>query len=30
VAVFEPRSFTSRTRVFQDDFARAFLAADQV
>jgi UDP-N-acetylmuramate: L-alanyl-gamma-D-glutamyl-meso-diaminopimelate ligase len=30
VAVFEPRSFTSRTTVFQDDFARAFLAADQV
>src|SRR6185436_15229578 len=23
VAVFEPRSYTSRTRVFQDDFARA-------
>ena len=30
VAVFEPRSYTSRTRVFQDDFARAFKAADQV
>jgi len=30
VAVFEPRSYTSRTKVFQDDFARAFLAADQV
>jgi len=30
VAVFEPRSYTSRTRVFQDDFARAFAAADQV
>jgi UDP-N-acetylmuramate: L-alanyl-gamma-D-glutamyl-meso-diaminopimelate ligase len=30
VAVFEPRSYTSRTRVFQDDFARAFMAADQV
>ncbi len=29
-AVFEPRSYTSRTRVFQDDFARAFSAADQV
>ena len=24
VAVFEPRSYTSRTRIFQDDFARAF------
>ncbi len=30
VAVFEPRSYTSRTRVFQEDFARAFSAADQV
>jgi UDP-N-acetylmuramate: L-alanyl-gamma-D-glutamyl-meso-diaminopimelate ligase len=30
VAVFEPRSYTSRTRVFQDDFARAFAAADRV
>ena len=30
VAVFEPRSYTSRTRVFQDDFARAFAAADCV
>jgi UDP-N-acetylmuramate: L-alanyl-gamma-D-glutamyl-meso-diaminopimelate ligase len=30
VAVFEPRSYTSRTRVFQDDFARAFDAADLV
>ncbi|HEV7499436.1 MAG TPA: UDP-N-acetylmuramate:L-alanyl-gamma-D-glutamyl-meso-diaminopimelate ligase [Vicinamibacteria bacterium] len=30
VAVFEPRSYTSRTRVFQDDFARAFAGADQV
>ena len=30
VAVFEPRSYTSRTRVFQDDFARAFTAADKV
>jgi UDP-N-acetylmuramate: L-alanyl-gamma-D-glutamyl-meso-diaminopimelate ligase len=29
-AVFEPRSYTSRTRVFQDDFARAFGNADQV
>jgi UDP-N-acetylmuramate: L-alanyl-gamma-D-glutamyl-meso-diaminopimelate ligase len=30
LAVFEPRSYTSRTRVFQDDFARAFTAADRV
>jgi UDP-N-acetylmuramate: L-alanyl-gamma-D-glutamyl-meso-diaminopimelate ligase len=30
VAVFEPRSYTSRTRVFQDDFARAFQGADIV
>jgi UDP-N-acetylmuramate: L-alanyl-gamma-D-glutamyl-meso-diaminopimelate ligase len=30
VAVFEPRSYTSRTRVFQEDFARAFAAADRV
>jgi UDP-N-acetylmuramate: L-alanyl-gamma-D-glutamyl-meso-diaminopimelate ligase len=30
VAVFEPRSYTSRTRVFQDDFARAFALADDV
>jgi UDP-N-acetylmuramate: L-alanyl-gamma-D-glutamyl-meso-diaminopimelate ligase len=30
VAVFEPRSYTSRTRVFQDDFARAFAGADLV
>jgi UDP-N-acetylmuramate: L-alanyl-gamma-D-glutamyl-meso-diaminopimelate ligase len=30
VAVFEPRSYTSRTRVFQDDFARAFAGADHV
>lgn len=29
-AVFEPRSYTSRTRVFQDDFARAFTSADRV
>jgi UDP-N-acetylmuramate: L-alanyl-gamma-D-glutamyl-meso-diaminopimelate ligase len=28
--VFEPRSYTSRTRVFQDDFARAFQGADAV
>jgi UDP-N-acetylmuramate: L-alanyl-gamma-D-glutamyl-meso-diaminopimelate ligase len=30
VAVFEPRSYTSRTRVFQDDFARSFAVADRV
>ena len=30
VAVFEPRSYTSRTKVFQDDFAQAFGAADLV
>jgi UDP-N-acetylmuramate: L-alanyl-gamma-D-glutamyl-meso-diaminopimelate ligase len=30
IAVFEPRSYTSRTRVFQDEFARAFAGADQV
>jgi len=30
VAVFEPRSYTSRTRVFQADFARAFQGADRV
>jgi len=30
VAVFEPRSYTSRTRVFQDDFALAFREADEV
>jgi UDP-N-acetylmuramate: L-alanyl-gamma-D-glutamyl-meso-diaminopimelate ligase len=30
VAVFEPRSYTSRTRVFQDEFARAFQEADRV
>ncbi len=29
-AVFEPRSYTSRTRMFQEDFARAFAGADQV
>jgi UDP-N-acetylmuramate: L-alanyl-gamma-D-glutamyl-meso-diaminopimelate ligase len=28
IAVFEPRSYTSRTRVFQADFARAFAEAD--
>jgi UDP-N-acetylmuramate: L-alanyl-gamma-D-glutamyl-meso-diaminopimelate ligase len=30
VAVFEPRSYTSRTRVFQEEFARAFQEADRV
>jgi UDP-N-acetylmuramate: L-alanyl-gamma-D-glutamyl-meso-diaminopimelate ligase len=30
VAVFEPRSYTSRTRRFQDDFADAFTLADEV
>jgi len=30
IAVFEPRSFTSRTRIFEQDFARAFLEADKV
>jgi UDP-N-acetylmuramate: L-alanyl-gamma-D-glutamyl-meso-diaminopimelate ligase len=30
LAVFEPRSYTSRTRVFLDDFADAFAAADHV
>jgi UDP-N-acetylmuramate: L-alanyl-gamma-D-glutamyl-meso-diaminopimelate ligase len=29
-AAFEPRSFTSRTRIFQDDFARALGLADVV
>jgi UDP-N-acetylmuramate: L-alanyl-gamma-D-glutamyl-meso-diaminopimelate ligase len=29
-AAFEPRSFTSRTRIFQDDFARALSLADVV
>jgi UDP-N-acetylmuramate: L-alanyl-gamma-D-glutamyl-meso-diaminopimelate ligase len=29
-AVFEPRSASSCRRVFQDDFARAFGAADEV
>jgi UDP-N-acetylmuramate: L-alanyl-gamma-D-glutamyl-meso-diaminopimelate ligase len=29
-AVFEPRSASSCRRVFQDDFARAFAAADEV
>jgi UDP-N-acetylmuramate: L-alanyl-gamma-D-glutamyl-meso-diaminopimelate ligase len=30
IAVFEPRSYTSRTRVFQQEFARAFGEADLV
>jgi UDP-N-acetylmuramate: L-alanyl-gamma-D-glutamyl-meso-diaminopimelate ligase len=30
VAVFEPRSYTSRTRVFQEEFARALALADRV
>jgi UDP-N-acetylmuramate: L-alanyl-gamma-D-glutamyl-meso-diaminopimelate ligase len=30
VAVFEPRSYTSRTRVFQEEFARSFADADEV
>jgi UDP-N-acetylmuramate: L-alanyl-gamma-D-glutamyl-meso-diaminopimelate ligase len=30
VVVFEPRSYTSRTRVFQEDYARAFAGADHV
>jgi UDP-N-acetylmuramate: L-alanyl-gamma-D-glutamyl-meso-diaminopimelate ligase len=30
VAVFEPRSYTSRTRVFQEAFAQSFAAADAV
>jgi UDP-N-acetylmuramate: L-alanyl-gamma-D-glutamyl-meso-diaminopimelate ligase len=30
IAVFEPRSYTSRTRIFQDDFAGAFAGADEV
>ena len=29
-AIFEPRSATSCRRVFQDDFARAFSAADRI
>ena len=29
-AVFEPRSASSCRRVFQDDFARAFVAADEI
>jgi len=30
VAVFEPRSYSSRTSVFQEDFGRAFRTADLV
>jgi UDP-N-acetylmuramate: L-alanyl-gamma-D-glutamyl-meso-diaminopimelate ligase len=30
VAIFEPRSYTSRTKVFESDFARAFATADEV
>jgi UDP-N-acetylmuramate: L-alanyl-gamma-D-glutamyl-meso-diaminopimelate ligase len=30
IAVFEPRSWSSRLAVFQDDYARAFSAADYV
>jgi len=30
VAVFEPRSYTAKTRAFQDGFARAFTGADRV
>ena len=30
VAVFEPRSYTSRTRVFQAEFAASFASADRV
>ena len=30
VTIFEPRSYTSRTKVFELDFARAFAAADEV
>jgi UDP-N-acetylmuramate: L-alanyl-gamma-D-glutamyl-meso-diaminopimelate ligase len=30
VAVFEPRSYTSRTRTFEADFARSFASADLV
>jgi len=30
VAVFEPRSYTAKTRAFQDGFARAFAGADRV
>jgi UDP-N-acetylmuramate: L-alanyl-gamma-D-glutamyl-meso-diaminopimelate ligase len=30
IAVFEPRSATSRRKVFQKDYSEAFMAADQV
>jgi len=30
ITVFEPRSYTSRTRVFEKDFARAFATSDEV
>jgi len=30
VTIFEPRSYTSRTKVFEADFARAFATADEV
>ena len=30
IAVFEPRSWSSRLAVFQDDYANAFAAADYV
>ncbi|MEO8501545.1 MAG: Mur ligase family protein, partial [Vicinamibacteria bacterium] len=30
VAIFEPRSYTSRTKVFEGDFAKAFATADEV
>jgi UDP-N-acetylmuramate: L-alanyl-gamma-D-glutamyl-meso-diaminopimelate ligase len=30
VAVFEPRSYTAKTRIFQAEFARALAAADRV
>src|SRR6185295_5485134 len=30
IAVFEPRSYTSRTQVFQEDFGRALALAERV
>ena len=30
VVIFEPRSYTSRTKIFEHDFARAFATADEV
>ena len=30
VTIFEPRSYTSRTKIFEMDFARAFATADEV